>query len=471
MSAPESRPATRGSRGPRVHDVLAADQRPVPAPFLDESCTDLGVEGIPLSRYLSPEFHDLEVERVWRRVWQMACREEHIPNVGNHVVYDIVDDSLIVIRTGPNEIRAFVNACLHRGRRLRQEGGYVPELRCPFHGFTWNLDGTLLHTPSAWDFPQVDPARFCLPEAQVGTWGGFVFVNMDPAAPTLEEYLEVLPAHFAHVHMEDRYTAAHIAKVVAANWKTCQEAFLESFHVTTTHPQLAGSTADESTQYDVWPGVRHVSRAITLAGLASPFMAASDDEAVLANYVLNREYYGTHLAGRDLVLDEPLRLDGEQSARQVIAARLREQLRPLIGDAAAERASDSEVMDPIAYTVFPNFAPWMAAGPSIVYRFRPNGNDVDSCVVELMFLSPVPEGAERPPPAPVHWLSESQPWTDAVELGRLGPVLNQDAKNLPELQRGMKHLARFGRDTTLSRYQEVRIRHFHQTLTEYVDRA
>src|SRR5206468_4105093 len=94
-------------------------------------------------RYFAPEFHRLEVERVWRRVWQMACREEQIADVGDSIVYEIAGASLIVMRTTPDQIRAFHNSCLHRGTQLRTKPGRVTALRCPFHGFTWNIDGTL----------------------------------------------------------------------------------------------------------------------------------------------------------------------------------------------------------------------------------------------------------------------------------------------------------------------------------------
>ena len=181
----------------------------------------------------------------------MACREQDIPNVGDHVVYEIVNDSFIVVRTSPTEIKAFVNACLHRGRRLRSEGGCVPNFRCPFHGFTWNIDGTFRENPSGWDFPQINPERFSLPQVRVGTWGGFVFINMDRNAPSLEEYLEDLPKHFTHRPLEDRYTSIHIQKVVRTNWKVAAEAFLESFHLVATHPQLLGSTANSNFFHDL----------------------------------------------------------------------------------------------------------------------------------------------------------------------------------------------------------------------------
>ena len=148
-----------GRPRPSVQDVYAQDAFPPPAVLRIESPPiGLGSEDVSIERYFSKTWHDREVTHVWRKTWQLACRVEEIPNVGDHVVYDIVHDSLIVTRvgTGPNDIRAYVNSCLHRGTQLRTEGGNAKQFRCPFHGFTWDLEGKLRVVPSAWDFPGLD---------------------------------------------------------------------------------------------------------------------------------------------------------------------------------------------------------------------------------------------------------------------------------------------------------------------------
>src|SRR5262245_29001138 len=159
----------------------------------------------------------------------MACREEEIPAVGDHVVYEIANLSVLVVRAAPDSIRAYHNVCLHRGRLLKERDGNSRELRCLFHGFTWSLDGKLAHVPCAWDFPHVDAEKFALPELRVGTWGGFVFVNMDPACAPLSEFLVGLDRHFERWPLERRYKQAHVAKRMRANWKVVQEAFMEAY--------------------------------------------------------------------------------------------------------------------------------------------------------------------------------------------------------------------------------------------------
>ena len=152
-------PSDARSPGLSYQELLDSDTRPVPEVLRWQSAAEVPVQKVPIERYTSRAFHDLEVERLWRRAWQMACREEELPEVGDHAVYEIAEDSLLVVRTAPGEIRAFHNACLHRGRLLRECDGRADELRCPFHGWTWNLDGTLKRIPARWDFPHVDGDR------------------------------------------------------------------------------------------------------------------------------------------------------------------------------------------------------------------------------------------------------------------------------------------------------------------------
>ena len=459
-----------GSKAPSVQQLLDRETRPVPDFLRAESQVDLGVEGVDIAKYLSREYHDLEMEHVWRKVWQVACREEEIPEVGDHIVYEIGPDSYIVVRSAPDRIMAFQNVCLHRGRLLRTQDGWVPEFRCPFHGFTWDLDGDLKHVPSRWDYPQVEDDKFCLPQARTGTWGGWVFINLDPAAQPLEEYLEGLGDHFVTAKPEERYKSAHIAKVIPANWKVVLEAFLESLHINATHPQVLQSVGDENSELTVWPDKKHIQRVITPAGVPSPYLTDVEEQDVLDNYLLNRSYYGTGAAGRDLnASDEEVLLEEGQTAREYISDLLREQLAPIVGEERAQQSTTCEVLDAVLYFLFPNFTPWVATGLSLNYRFRPNGNDPDSSIMEIMYLTPVPPGEAKPPPAPVRWLAEDDDWTKATELGRLGAIANQDSGNLPYVQRGLHAMAARGGSVTLARYQEVLIRHFHQTLDSYIN--
>ena len=121
------------------------------------------------------------------KTWQMACRLEEIPNVGDFQIYEIIDQSVLVVRSESDRVQAFYNSCLHRGRKLATQPGHKAEFRCPFHGFCWQLNGDFKESPSPWDYQHLTDEMLQLPELQVGTWGGFVFVNFDVSAKPLME--------------------------------------------------------------------------------------------------------------------------------------------------------------------------------------------------------------------------------------------------------------------------------------------
>ena len=149
-----------GQPGPYAQEIFAKDRNQAPEIMrLEAPALDLGTDDISIDRYISRAWHECEVDKVWRKTWQLACRVEEIPNVGDHVLYEIVNDSLIVVRSSATDIKAYINACLHRGTQLRKEGGSVKQFRCPFHGWTWNLEGKLTDLPGAWDFPHVDQKK------------------------------------------------------------------------------------------------------------------------------------------------------------------------------------------------------------------------------------------------------------------------------------------------------------------------
>ncbi|MCU0976087.1 MAG: aromatic ring-hydroxylating dioxygenase subunit alpha [Steroidobacteraceae bacterium] len=444
-----------GRAGAEYQALLARDSRPVPQVLASQSPEDLGTEPLSAARYTSQAFFDLECERMWPRVWQVACREEDIPEPGDFHVYDVVGRSLLVVRLADGGIRAYHNSCLHRGRRLATADGHAQNFRCGFHGWTWNLDGSIRSVPCRWDFPQLSDDDLRLPQAQVGTWGGFVFVNMDPGAAPLEQYLGVLPLHFERWRLEDCYKAVHVAKVIRCNWKVAMEAFMESYHVIATHPQILPVFADASAQYDVYG--EHVNRNLAAFGAPSPHLG---EDAVAPGEVV--EGMLAMMGRRRPAGGQP---EGEAGARAYLGDLNRASFAKAFGG-DYEDVSDAETIDALVYNVFPNFAPWAGFAPNIVYRWRPNGRDVGSCLMEVMILKRCPTGQPRPRPVRMRLLSEAEPWSAATELPVLGPVIDQDMGNMPHVQDGLDASAT-GR-VHLSRYQEVRIRHFHRTLDHYL---
>jgi phenylpropionate dioxygenase-like ring-hydroxylating dioxygenase large terminal subunit len=411
---------------------------------------------VPTEPFVSAAWHDREVAGLWRKVWQVACREERIPNVGDHVVYEIAQDSLIITRTAPDKIQAFYNACLHRGRKLRDDGGSVKSFRCPFHGFTWNLDGSLREIPCQWDFGHVEPEKFCLPEARVATWGGFVFICMDDETEGFEDFIGPLADHFRDFPLENRYIAAHVAKVIPCNWKIGLEAFIESYHVIATHPQGLLYIGDSNTQYDNFGGRYNWTRMIVPHGIASPHLGDDVDEADIIDNAKS-------MLGQDA--EEEFR--SGLSARQALAEHERKTLQARTG-VDLSNVSDSEIIDTIQYHVFPNFVPWGDYGAPLIYLYRPNGDDHTTSIMEVYLLLPFPPG-ERPAPAPMRHLTIDEPWDTAPEIPTgLSNIFNQDLSNMHAVQQGLRTTRKPG--MTLGNYQESRIRHFHRLYERQLDR-
>lgn len=438
------------SAGISYQDLIAADAVPPPKTLTLEGKLDSPITSVPVSRYTTAAFHDVEMQKLWPKVWQMACRAEEIPNVGDFTVYEIGRYSILVVQTADG-IKAHHNVCRHRGRKLCEHAGtnHAPSFICPFHGFSWNIDGSLRGITSEWDFPHIDQTDFDLTPVRVAEWGGWVFINMDMDAEPFESFIGDLAEHFDVWRPEERYIEAHVGKVMSCNWKLCQEAFMEAFHVITTHPQILAGIGDENTQYDAWG---NMSRAITPNGTPSPHLRWSPSETEMLDAVVMRK------------LDDPAgpELPGDMRARTFLAAGARAALREVVPEDVP--ISDADVSDSIYYTLFPNFHPWGGYN-RIVYRFRPWQNRHDKSLMECYFLAPFKAG-ERPPPAPLHMLSEEQDWTEAPELGMLAKVFQQDSFNLPHVQTGLE-AAQYD-EVVLARYQETKLRHFHHILAQWI---
>jgi len=510
----ETATGTDRSAGTSYQTILDEDSRAVPDIFKVQNPLPPGPTTVPAERYHSREFHELEVEKVWKRVWQMACHEEDIPDIGDYYVYDIASLSFLVVRTGENEFRAHHNACLHRGRLLKTKNGKrAREFRCPFHGWAWELDGTLKEVPCAWDFPTVSAKTHSLPSIKVGTWGGYVFINPDENAEPLEDYLGNLSDQFTTLPYERRFKSAHVAKILRCNWKIAQEAFSEAYHVIATHPTILNSIGDANTQYDVFG---NYSRAMSPNGVKSPHIKQEweplDDARLftklrhpLIGHIYERgenglvqvtdhrgeisrfEADGTWVDGpmtqtdpnmcnwiggdqlpgsEQIPLGLPPEVPGNQNLRQVMAEPVRESLRPALGD-MVDDICDAELLDSIYNTVFPNFHPWGCFN-QINYRFRPNGDNPDECIMECMYLSPKPRDGNYTPVREPHWLGPDDDWCDAPELGMLAKVFNQDIVNMPQVHKGLKTLKR--PEIIFANYGETKPRHFHKLLNEWLER-
>lgn len=418
---------------------------------------------LPVSRYWSKEFLELERDKLWPRVWQMACRLEEIPSVGDFTEYSICDQSILLVRSDPATVRAFGNACRHRATQLALGSGSFRGRRivCPFHGWQWNLDGdnTFVYGEQGFDPQCLDCGDLKLREYRVGCWGGCVFVNLDSEAPPLEEALAPMASLLDPLGVDRMRVRWWKSVVLNANWKLAQEAFMEGFHVMQTHPQLnLGLPDDPDAQvYEVHPnGHSHFQN----RARRSPVPEGVDAlEVAIESSKLLCEGLEAMTLERDVRAIEGLRGSPTKGSigQRVVQA---------IYEAAAAEGVELPPPEPDAlsrwggvFFVFPNYFVLPQYGNALIYRSRPNGMEAESCLFELWSVSIPPGQKETVRP---------------TRLGPFGPsdtsawptIPLQDFSNIERQQRGIHTL---GFDSMrLSERYEGGIINMHRELDRYL---
>jgi phenylpropionate dioxygenase-like ring-hydroxylating dioxygenase large terminal subunit len=428
----------------------------IPPVLAAQSNPDQDLRDIPFARYTDPDFFNLEIEQMWKHVWQFACRDEHVAETGDWFVYDIGRLSAVIVRS-EDGLRAFPNSCLHRGTKLKPSGasGWSDSVRCPFHSWEWNLDGTLKNIPCGFEFPQVDRCKASLPQVRVESWNGMIFVNFDSEAAPLVDYLEVLPDHFRNWDLTGWYVATHVRKHLPANWKVAMEAFMEAYHTPFVHPEMTNVVGDHTMQHDIFSD--HVSRDLCAMATPSPTSTANLSEQQLLDMML--------VADGAMVGERPQVPEG-RTARWVMAEQLRAQMTEKHGlDYSGH--SVPEMIDSLKYHVFPNVMIYPAPGLCLVQQFRPDGHDHDRAIFDQMVLYPKPRDGNFDV-GEVEHVAEDESFTKAASMDAfLASVLDQDTDIMRWQREGM-YASSKGAET-LSIYQESRIRHLHDTLDKYLN--
>ena len=197
---------------------------------------------IPAPYYYDPRHYERELEAFWYRMWVVAGREEEVPNPRDYKVVKIGTQNIVVLRDMDGRLRAFHNTCRHRGSILcTEETGTIRGRRivCPYHTWTYDLDGTLVGTPRQMETPGFDMNDYPLFDVAVGTWGGFIFVNLaGRAAGPLADALGDIPGQFARYGFPELRIGKRIVLDIRANWKLLFENFSECFHCPPVHPEL-----------------------------------------------------------------------------------------------------------------------------------------------------------------------------------------------------------------------------------------
>ena len=256
----------------------------------------LGTELIPKERYTSKEYMELEWERMWTKVWNMAGRESDIPNVGDYFTTELGPESLLIVREAEDKVRAFYNVCPHRGNQIRNPGmGHAESFQCAYHFFEFNLDGSKKFVPDEDTFTQGVPQETALVEVPCDTWGGFVWFNMNPEAEPLLDFLNPVNQHLDPYHFEDYAIVQDLTVEWDTNWKASVDAFNEVYHVQGIHPQLLESLDDIHVQIDLYE--RH-NRYLVPFGLVSPrYPNQKEITQPLREFMVRRRHQPRHVRG------------------------------------------------------------------------------------------------------------------------------------------------------------------------------
>jgi phenylpropionate dioxygenase-like ring-hydroxylating dioxygenase large terminal subunit len=196
---------------------------------------------LPWSWYTDPAVLDLEQERIFARSWQYAGHAGQVAEPGSFATTRVGRLPVVLVRDREGELRAFLNVCRHRGSLVCDGAGRRETLQCPYHAWTYALDGSLISAPRADREAGFDRDALGLVPMQVATWGPFVFVNPDLDAIPLEEHLGELPALLAGDGLDVDALAFHrrAESEYDANWKVCTENYLECYHCSVAHPSFS----------------------------------------------------------------------------------------------------------------------------------------------------------------------------------------------------------------------------------------
>jgi phenylpropionate dioxygenase-like ring-hydroxylating dioxygenase large terminal subunit len=440
---------------------------------MDVKVNEVRADFVPALHFISRDFLALENERLWPRVWQLACREEELAGVGTFVTYDIADESITLLRAEDGAIRAFYNVCQHRGRRLTQGCGKMKLFRCGFHGWQWNLDGSVnkVLDRENWDgCPDFTDPDLGLKPVRVATWGGFVFVTMDLDAEPLEDFLAPVPKYLDPFELSAMRYRWYVSVNLPCNWKVAVEAFNEGYHVAGTHPQLLQGQGDDSSYTETFG--RHgrfwnpmPNRPFGAPSARTGLPVPDDLRPGIIGYVeiIDRQLSAIYSRRDAEAARRLMELDPATPHMELMGRLIEFQKEAAIASGAGwPDITPMQMFEAgIDWHIFPNMVILPYADAALCYRALPNPADPDRCTFEIYSLERYAAGAE--PPLERQYFHGPDDWRN---FSAVSEILQQDFDNMGEIQKGMKSRGFSGaRPNPL---QESTISNFHRALVEFI---
>jgi phenylpropionate dioxygenase-like ring-hydroxylating dioxygenase large terminal subunit len=437
--------------------------------------------GIRAGRYTDPGFTRLEYEKLWSKTWQAAARIDEVPEPGDYTVYEIGDESVIIVRVDEDTVKAFNNACPHRGTALAEGCGTFDKARiiCPFHGWRWGIDGAVQYVLERDQFHggKLKDSDVGLRELPLEIWAGFIFISFDREVGSFDDFIAPVRQLIEDLAIGDMRHIWWKSVEAPANWKVALEAFLEGYHVPATHPQLETDAAayiygddldapveysHENHLYETYP----YGHGRFLGGQKTPMAGHTKQvedpvEAMAARLNLLVEGMDAMILKEDVELVRSLK--GKPIPEDSTLGG--EYMKALYGKAAAENRPmpkpEREVLDQWGgeIFIFPNLMILPQAGNCMMYRVRPSGDDPNKCLFEIYSTRTYP-AAEKPARA------EVQHMTDVSDPEQFLEIPRQDFGNIPRMQKGLRTSGL--KQVWMADYYEKIIMNYHRELDKYL---
>ena len=210
---------------------------------------------LPQRYFVSPEVFVAERQKVFSKEWLLVGHQSQIAKPGDFFVQEVARESVIVVRDQKGDVRGFYNVCRHRGTRLCEDmTGHSSTIQCPYHAWTYGLDGRLIGVPYMDKVRGFDKAEYSLHSVNLALWEGFIFVNLADAPTPLAEAFAALAGKFTHWNLPKLRSARRIEYDVRANWKLIFENYSECYHCPGVHPALQKLTPYDLAENDLCEG-------------------------------------------------------------------------------------------------------------------------------------------------------------------------------------------------------------------------
>ncbi len=196
---------------------------------------------LPAWIYSDPDFFELEKQTIFRSSWQLVCHVSDVPNAGDYHTLDFLGEAVVAVRGADGQVRSFHNVCRHRASRLLDEAkGHCPgRITCPYHAWTYSLDGRLVGVPHRETFPGLDVSKHGLAQLEQEIFMGFIFVRLAPGGPSVAEMAKPYAEEMAIYRMEALVPQGRVTlRPRAVNWKNVADNYSDGLHINVAHPGL-----------------------------------------------------------------------------------------------------------------------------------------------------------------------------------------------------------------------------------------